>query len=70
MNFQMSDARDQQNTRDNLFRVIEICGDEINLLRRICSDLYYGRSGAFDRLERGMAAYEEYQSNEKTFAQD
>lgn len=52
--------------QQNLFRVIETCGDEINKLRKICDDLYYGRTGAFDRLAEGMAAYEEYISHDKT----
>lgn len=50
---------------DNLFRVIQACGDEINQLRKICDDLYYGRTGAFDRLTEGMAAYEDYLSDQE-----
>ena len=55
---------------DNLFRVIEACGDEINRLRKICDDLYYGRTGAFDRLAEGMNAYEEYMANEENTTQN
>lgn len=45
--------------KENLHKVIEACGNEIDALRKICDDLYYGRTGAFGRLEDGMFAYEE-----------
>lgn len=45
--------------KENLHKVIETCGNEINALKKICDDLYYGRAGALGRLEDGMFAYEE-----------
>lgn len=54
----------QNVSKANLFRALEACGNEIARLKQICDDLYNGRSGAFDRFDSGMQAYEEYTRHE------
>jgi len=54
----------QNVSKANLFRALEACANEIARLQKICDDLYNGRSGAFDRLDSAMLAYEEYVSHE------